>query len=345
MSSTMKAAVFTDFGGPQVIDTADLPVPEPAPDEVRLEVRAASLNHLDLFVRQGGMPDLPLPHVGGSDVAGVVDAVGDAVSGIERGTPVVADPSLDYQAYFDAPSGRDLPPRRFRIVGEHRPGSLAEYVCVPAANLVQIPDTITFASAAAAGLVSVTAWRGLFSRGGLQAGERVLVTGGSGGVSTVAVQMASLAGAEVYAVTSGPENVERVRELGAHHVYDRLQEDFSSAVWKATEKRGVHLVLDSVGEAVFSDALRTLGPLGRLVTYGATTGAGLQADLRRIYWKQLSVVGTTMGTPEEFRKAMELVFGGRVRPVIHHELPLEEVGKGHELLEAGDVFGKIVILP
>lgn len=346
MASTMKAALFHEHGGPEVIEAGEVPVPEPGPGQVRVAVRAASLNHLDLFVRKGGLPlEIPKPHIGGADAAGVVDRVGAGVEGIQEGTPVVVDPSLHYDAYFDTPPGPDLPAPEFQIVGEHLPGGLAEYICVPAENLLQIPDTVTFSTAAAAGLVSVTAWRGLFTRGGLRAGERVLVTGGSGGVATMAVQMAQLAGAEVFAVTSGPENVERVRELGAHHVHDRLEEDFSRAVWDATGRRGVHLVLDSAGEAVLPAALRSLAPQGRLVTYGATTGPALEADVRLIFWKQLSVVGSTMGTPTEFRRAMELVFGGRIRPVIQHELSLEETRRGHELLEAGDVFGKIVVRP
>lgn len=346
MASTMKAALFHQHGGPEVVETGEVPVPEPAPGEVRVEVRASSLNHLDLFVRRGGLPvELPMPHVGGSDIAGVVDRVGEGVEGVHPGTPVVVDPSLHYDSYFDAPAGADLPDPPFQILGEHRAGGLAEYACVPAANLLQVPDTVTFSTAAAAGLVSVTAWRGLFQRGGLRAGERVLVTGGSGGVATVAIQMARLAGAEVFAVTSGPEKVERVRELGAHHVYDREREDFSKEVWRATGKRGVHLVLDSVGEAVLPRVLRTLAPLGRLVTYGATTGPTLEADVRLIFWKQLAVMGSTMGTPAEFRRAMELVFGGRVRPPVQQELSLEEVRRGHELLEEGTVFGKLVVRP
>ena len=346
MASTMKAALFHEYGGPEVLEIGDVPVPEPAPGEVRVAVRAASLNHLDLFVRRGGLPiELPMPHIGGADMGGVVDAVGAGVEGIEPGTPVVADPSLQYEAYFDTPAGPDLPDPEFQILGEHRPGGLAEYACVPVENLLQIPDSVTFSTAAAAGLVSVTAWRGLFTRGGLRAGERVLVTGASGGVATMAVQMARWAGAEVFAVTSGPKNVERVKELGAHFVYDRLETDFAQAIWEDTRKRGVHLVLDSVGEATLPGALRSLANQGRLVTYGATTGPALEADVRLIFWKQLSVMGSTMGTPAEFRRAMEQVFGGRIRPYIQHELSLDEARRGHELLEAGEVFGKIVVRP
>jgi NADPH:quinone reductase-like Zn-dependent oxidoreductase len=341
----MRAAVFSEFGGPDVVRMEEMDVPEPGPGEVRVAVRAAAMNHLDLWVRRGLPFEIIMPHIGGSDLAGTVDALGPGVEGIPRGTRVVADPSLDYHWYEGAAPGGSLPQPDFRLIGEHTQGGFAEYCVVPAANLVEVPDEVSFETAAAASLVSVTAWRGLMVRGGLRAGETVLVTGASGGVSTVAIQMARLAGARVFAVTSGPENVERARSLGAHVVYDREEEDWGKKVWQDTGKAGVDLVLDSVGEAIWPRCLKALAVGGRLVTFGATTGAAGETEIRLVFWRQLSILGSTMGSPEDYRAAMRLVFEGKVTPVIHAVLPLEEARRAHEMLEAGEVFGKVVLKP
>ncbi len=345
MGKTMRAAVFADFGGPDVVSVKDVPIPTAGPGEVRIRVAAASLNHLDLWVRRGLPIESPMPHIGGSDIAGVVDALGPGVEGVPTGLRVVADPSLNYDWYEGADPGEGLPSPRFSILGEHTQGGFAEYAIVPAANLMALPDHVTFPVAAAAGLVFVTAWRGLMSRGQLRAGERVLITGASGGVSTAAIQIAKLAGAQVYAVTSGPENMKRVKALGADMVYDRNQVDFSREVWRDTNKRGVHLILDAVGEAVWPQCLKALGVQGRLVTYGATSGSRGSTELRVVFWKQLSIMGSTMGTRSEFREVMELVFQGKLEPVIHEVLPLAEARRAHEMLEAGKVFGKLVLTP
>jgi NADPH:quinone reductase-like Zn-dependent oxidoreductase len=286
-----------------------------------------------------------MPHIGGSDIAGVVDTVGAGVGGIPAGTRVVVDPSLDYGWYDGTPSGPNLPAPEFRIIGEHTQGGFAEFCVVPSANLVELPDSVSFEIAAAGSLVGVTAWRALMVRGGLKAGERVLITGASGGVSTLAIQMARVAGAKVFAVTSGAENVERAKELGADFVYDRDQADWGREVFRDSGKSGVDLVLDSVGQAIWPSCLRALAVGGRLVTFGATTGAAGDTEIRMVFWKQLSILGSTMGDPSDYRKAMDLVFRGEVEPVIHAVLPLEEARTAHEMLEAGEVFGKVVLTP
>jgi NADPH:quinone reductase-like Zn-dependent oxidoreductase len=341
----VKAAVFSEFGGPEVVRLEEVEVPDPGPGEVRIAVRAAAVNHLDLWVRRGLPFEIPMPHIGGSDLAGVVDSVGPGVDGIQRGKRMVVDPSLDYHWYDGAGADPDLPPPEFRIIGEHTQGGFAEYCVVPAANLLEIPDSVPFETAAAASLVGVTAWRGLMVRGSLKAGERVLVTGGSGGVSTIAVQIARHVGAEVFAVTSGTENVERVLGLGAHFVYDRNQADWAKQLWKDSGREGVNLILDSVGEAIWPQCLRALATQGRLVTYGATTGAKGDTEIRLVFWKQLSILGSTMGSPEDYRAAMDLVFKGKVKPVIHSVLPLAEARQAHEMLEVGEAFGKLVLCP
>ena len=344
----MRAALFSEHGGPEVIRIAEAEAPEPASGEVRVAVRAASLNHLDLWARRGLPFEIPMPHIGGSDVAGVVDALGTGVEGaggVAIGTRVVVDPSLNYEWYQGPGRGPLIVDRPFGVLGEHTQGGFAEHFVAPVGNLLEIPDSVSFETAAAAPLTFVTAWHALLGRGGLKPGESVLVTGASGGVSTAAIQIAKLSGARVYALTSGAANVERVRELGADVAYDRLEVDFSREVWRDTGKRGVDLIVDSVGEPLWEGCLRALAVGGRIVCYGGTGGPAVKSDVRTIFWKQLSILGTTMGPPEDFRRVMSLVFEGRLAPAIHEVMPLDDTRRAHELLEAGEVFGKLVLVP
>jgi NADPH2:quinone reductase len=224
-------------------------------------------------------------------------------------------------------------------------GGAAERVRIATRNLYRLPADVEFREAAAAPLVFQTAWRALVNRGELKTGETVLVTGASGGVSTAAIQIARMLGAHVYAVTSGTANVERVRDLGAEVVFDRLEEDFAAGVKERTEGRGVDLVLDSVGEAIWDRCLKSLARLGRLVTYGATTGAAGGIEIRHTFWKQIRVSGSTMATREEFEEVMGHVVSGALRPVIGETMPLAEIRRAHERLEEGAVFGKLVLEP
>jgi NADPH:quinone reductase-like Zn-dependent oxidoreductase len=340
----MKAAVFWQHGGPEVVEIADLPRPEAGPGQVLIAVRAAALNHLDLWARRG-LPGLQLefPHIGGSDIAGVVEGCGDGVEGLAPGTRVLVNPSLWCGRCDWCLKGEESLCTSYKILGEHVRGGFAEYAAVPAANVLPIPEDLSFEEAAAVPLVFQTAWRGLVSRGKLQAGESLLLSGASGGVSTAAIQVAKHIGATVFAVTSGPEKAARVRELGADHVIDRLESDFSKEVWKATEKRGVDMAFDSVGEAVWPDLLRTLARGGRLVTYGATAGPAGRVDIRLTFWKQLQIIGTTMSSVSEFNTVMSLIFEKKLKPVIDVVLPLEEAREAHRRLEARQQFGKIVL--
>lgn len=334
---TMKAARIHDFGDADVIQLDTVDVPDPGPGQVRVRVESAALNHLDLWVRRGLPIDIQMPHVGGSDLAGVVDAVATAgdedAAEVAVGTRVVVDPSMGYGD-----------PSRLRLIGEHVDGGFAHYAIVPAANVVEIPRSVDFDTAAAASLAGVTAWRGLVTRGGLLEGETVLVTGASGGVSTMAIQFAKARGARVMALTSTPW-VERVRGLGADVVLDRLHPDWMDRARAALDGAGVDVVLDSVGAALWESLTRLLGPCGRLVSYGATTGAKVQIDLRHHFWKQTAFLGSTMGTPQEYRAAMAAVFRGDATPVIHTRMGLDRLADAHRLLEAGEVFGKVVIHP
>lgn len=342
----MRAAFFREHGGPEVVEVGELPDPSPGPSEVLVDVRAVALNHLDLWVRRG-LPGLEveMPHVGGSDVAGVVVDVGREVTEWKAGDRVVVNPGLWCGACEWCARGQESMCRRYRILGEHVAGGMAERLTVRPQNLFALPEGVGFESAAAVPLVFQTAWRALIGRAGLRAGESVLVTGGSGGVSTAAIQIARLAGARVLAVTSGEDNVRRVRELGAEVVVDRLTDEFSREVWEETGRRGVDVVLDGVGEAVWEGCLRALAPGGRLVTYGATTGPSGAVDIRRMFWKQLQVMGSTMASRGEFEQVMRLVVAGRLRPVVDDVLPLDRAREAHERLEAGDVFGKLVLRP
>jgi NADPH:quinone reductase-like Zn-dependent oxidoreductase len=340
----MKAAVFGEYGGVEVLRVEEVATPAPREGEVLLRVRAAALNHLDLWVRQGLPIEITMPHIGGSDIAGEVVEVGSGVAGVEVGARVVVDPSLGCGRCEWCRRGEVPLCVEYRIIGEHTQGGFAEYAVVPAANLYPIPESYSFEEAAAAPLVFLTAWRGLISRGRLRAGEDVLVTGASGGVATAAIQIAKLAGARVFAVTT-TENLERVRELGADVVYDRTAVDFSRELWKDTGKRGVDLTLDSVGSATWTQNLRALARGGRLVVYGATTGPVGETDLRVLFWKQAEIIGTTMSNRREFDEVMKLVFRGALRPVVDVVWPLERIREAHERMEAGEQFGKIVLVP
>lgn len=340
----VRAAVFEECGGPEVVKLAEVERPAPGPGEVLIQVQAVAMNHLDLWVR-GGLPvRAPMPHIGGADIAGVVVALGTGGDENLLGQRVVVDPSLSCGDCEWCRRGEESLCRRFRLLAEHTQGGFAEFAVVPARNLYGIPAEYPSERAAAAPLVFATAWRGLVARARLMAGESVLITGASGGVSTAAVQIARRLGARVFAVTRGPF-VDRVRALGAHVVYDRDEVDFSAEVWRDTEKQGVDVVFDSVGEASWEWAVRSLAKNGRLVTYGATTGARGELEIRRVFWRQLQVLGTTMSNRREFREVMSLVFKGELEPVVDVVWPLSRVREAHERLEGGQQFGKIVLTP
>jgi NADPH:quinone reductase-like Zn-dependent oxidoreductase len=340
----MRAAAFFQHGGPEVLAVTDLPTPTPGHGEVRIAVHAVALNHLDLFVRNG-LPSLklPLPHIGGSDIAGTVDAVGEGVTDWQAGDAVIVNPSLPCLACAMCRAGEHPLCDDYKIIGEHVHGGLAEYVVVPAHRLYPKPDRLDFTQAAAVPLAFETAWRALVTRAAVRAGETVLVLGAGGGVATAAVQIAKLAGAHVIAVTSSPARAERVRALGADIVIDRNAEPWSKAVWRATAKRGADVVVENVGAATWRDSLRAAARLGRIVTYGATTGPTPETDIRYVFWKQLVILGSTMSTDAEFAAAMGAVAAGRLEPVVGAVLPLDEIRHAHELLEAGAAFGKIVL--
>lgn len=341
----MKAAVITGHGGLDVVAVAsDLPVPEPGAGEVRLKVGAAALNRLDLWVRAGwpGL-HLDLPHIMCADGAGVVDSLGAGVTQFQPGDRVSIDPTIvppDSPALMTGLENQS----RIAILGEHRPGVAAEYVVLPARNLLKMPDHVTFREAAAAGLVYVTAWHSLMTRGGLRAGETVLVVGAGGGVNTASIQIAKLAGAKVFVVGSSAEKCEKARELGADVVVNRAEtQEWAKALYKLSDKQGFDVVVDNVGQATFNDSIRSTKIGGRLLVVGNTSGPMVEIDLRQVFFRHLSIIGSTMGPHQDYVKVMNLVFAGKLKPVIGAAYPLEEARQAQAALENFDVFGKVVL--
>jgi NADPH:quinone reductase-like Zn-dependent oxidoreductase len=341
----MKAVVIPQYGGPEVLTfVEDAPEPVPGPDEVVLHVHAAGLNHLDLAVR-AGIPTLKLtlPHIPGADVAGEVAKLGSEVTGFEAGDRVVANPGLSCGHCEFCLAGEDSLCSDYKILGEHVPGTYAEYVAVPARSLLSIPVDMDWPPAAAAPLVFMTAWRLLITRAAIRPGEDVLILGAGSGVSTAAIQIAKLAGCTVYTTSSSDAKLKRAKELGADVVINYKDMPWGKAVWELTGKRGVDVVLDHVGEATFKDSVRALRKGGRLVVPGATTGAMAQLDLRYLFWRQLSVLGSTMASQREFEEVMKLVFMGRLKPVVDRIFPLREAAAAHAYLEKAEQFGKVVL--
>ena len=341
----MKAVRFHEHGGPEVLQYEDASDPKINADEALVRVRACALNHLDLFVRAGAVPGLELPHIPGSDIAGVVEDVGADVEGYQAGDPIVVNPSLSCGDCEYCRMGEDSLCASFSIVGEHADGGYAELVKAPARNLMKMPEGFSFEEAAAAPLTFLTAWRMLVTRARLRAGEDILVLGASGGVGTAAVQIAKLAGARVFATAGSGEKLQRLEELGADELINYRDVDFSKEVYKRTGKRGVDVVVENVGEATFKGSVRALRKGGRLVTCGATTGPKGEVDLRLLFWNQVELIGSTMGTRAEFDAVMNLVWQRKLAPIVHRTFPLSEAQAAQEAMRDGDFFGKLVLLP
>ncbi|AKH98041.1 zinc-binding dehydrogenase [Halanaeroarchaeum sulfurireducens] len=342
----MQAVQFSTHGDRDVLEYGDFPDPEIDRDEVLIDVKAAALNYLDIWTRRG-LPgiDLEMPHIPGSDAAGVVEAVGEDVTRFEAGDRVsVLAGKSGGDDEFTRKGDPTLAPD-FHIIGEHVRGVHSEYAAVPAANLAPVPEGVDWETAAAAPLVFQTAWRMLRDRGGLQAGEKVLVLGASGGVGHAAVQIADLAGAEVFATASSEEKLGYAEEIGADHTIDYEETDFASEIREMTDGRGVDMVVDHVGAQTWQSSLESLVKGGRVVTCGATTGGTPETDLNRIFWNQLSVIGSTMATPGQAEEVLELVWDGTLEPRIRETFPMSEIASAHEMLENREGFGKVVVVP
>ncbi len=342
----LRALTLSAHGGlDQLQYREDLPVPElRGPRDVRLRVEAAALNRLDLFV-VGGLPGVTItpPWVVGSDGAGVVDAVGPEVTAVRPGDRVVVNPGFGCgQCEYCRDGETPLCPR-YRIFGEHRPGFLAEYAVVPEACVRVRPDHVTPEQAAAFSLATLTAWRMVVSRARVRPGDQVLVWGIGGGVALAALQICTRIGATVWVTSSSPEKLERARALGADHLLDHARDDVPRAIRAATGKRGVDVVIDSVGEATWARSLLALGRRGRLVTCGGTSGPMVQTDVRRLFWNQWSLLGSTRGSDAEFAAIVDELRAGRLLPIVDSVVPLAEGRRAYERLASGEQFGKVVI--
>lgn len=340
----MKAILFHEHGGPEVLEYTDLPTPEPGPGEVLVRLEAAALNRLDLWVRNG-WPGIKLayPHIPGADGVGEVAAVGEGVISWSPGDRVVINANLGCGTCEFCLSGRDNMCRTWHLLGETLPGTYAEYVRVPAWQLYPLPVGFDAHTAAAAGLVYHTAWHSLITRGGLRPGERVLIVGASGGVNTASIQIARLTGAEVLVVGSNPEKLALAESLGADILIDRSKEEnWAKAVYNLTARRGVDVVVDNVG-TTFPLSFRAARKGGRILTVGNTGGPQFEIDNRFVFSKHLTLMGSTMGTRADFAAVMDLVFAGKLQVAVDKTFPFEDARSAHERLESGRQMGKITL--
>ncbi len=341
----MRALALGGVGGLDQLAVRD--VDEPAvrsPTDVKLRVQAAALNHLDLLVASG-LPgaELGFPHVIGSDAAGVVDAVGPAVRSVQPGDRVMVSPGISCGTCQSCLEGEEALCRSFRVLGEHLPGTIAEFVIVPEENVARVPDTMPTERAAAFSLVTLTAWRMLTTRARLRPGEAVLIWGIGGGVAQAALQIAKLLGAYAIVTSGTPQKLESARALGADAVLDHRRPDVVGEVKRLTGGRGADVVVDSVGERTWAQSLKALRRGGRLVVCGATTGPMVDIDLRRLFWHQWTLMGSTLGGRREYREIVRLAGLGRLWPVVDRVVPLADAIEAIRRLADGEQFGKLVI--
>jgi NADPH:quinone reductase-like Zn-dependent oxidoreductase len=347
----MRAALFRRHGGPDVLEVADVPIPVPGPGQVQVRVTAAGLNHVDLWLRRG-LPSLhvALPHTSGGDVCGVVSAFGPGATpapGAGEGDRVLVNPGLSCGRCVRCLDGRDNLCPEFRMLGEHVPGGLAEYVVVPAQNLVPAPRArvaLDDTELASIPIAFTTAWQMLVDRAGVRRGETVLVHAAGSGVGVASIQIAKLHGARVIATASTQEKLDRARALGADEVVNRSTADVVAEVKRLTERRGADIVVDHVGEATFGQSVIAAAKGGRIVVCGATAGYEPKLNLRHLFWRQLSVLGSTLASKARLPEILARFAAGELRPAIDTVLPLDAIVEAHQRLESRAVFGKLVVV-
>jgi NADPH:quinone reductase-like Zn-dependent oxidoreductase len=340
----MNAVVFFEHGGPEVLRYTDVSEPQIGPDDVLVHVRACALNHLDLWIRRG-IPGVlvPLPRIPGSDIAGEVARVGANVSNIQIGERVLLSPGISCGHCAYCLSGNDNLCRQYTLFGYMVDGGCAEFVKSPAVNVIPIPGDLTFEEAAAIPLVFLTAWHMLITRADLRPAEDVLVLGAGSGVGSAAIQIAKVTGARVIATAGSEEKLRKAKDLGADDVILHTSKDFSNEVRGLTNRRGVDVVFEHVGEATWEQSIRSLAVGGRLVTCGATTGYEGKIDLRYLFSRHISILGSYMGSKSELFAVLELVGRGLLDPVIDTVMPLSKAAEAHARLENREQFGKIVL--
>jgi NADPH:quinone reductase-like Zn-dependent oxidoreductase len=340
----VKAIVFHQHGGPEVLKYEDVPDPVIRASDVLVRVKACALNHLDLWVRRG-LPNvpIPLPHIPGSDVAGEIAKIGADVTTVSVGQKVVLAPLVSCGKCTACLAGLDNRCRQATNLGYMIDGGCAEFVRAPEVNCMLYPENLTWEEAASVPLVFQTAWHMLVSRAELQPGEDVLILGAGSGVGIAAIQIAEFFGARVITTAGSDEKLAKARELGADHFINHKTQKIRDEVRRITNKRGVDVVFEHVGTATWEDSLASLAPGGRLVTCGATTGYDAKVDLRFLFSRQLSLLGSYMGTKSELHKVLKLVAAGRLKPVVDRVFPLAEAAAAHAYLESGSQFGKVVL--
>jgi NADPH:quinone reductase-like Zn-dependent oxidoreductase len=342
---TMQAIVLREHGGPEVLRSEQLPIPEPGPGEVRVRVRAVALNHLDIWVRKGGPAfHLEYPHRLGSDIAGTIDAVGPGV-GAQVGAKTVVQPGLSCGRCAACLGGHDNLCRGYRILGENAQGGYAEHIVVPAVNLAPYPERLDFAHAAAGLLPFLTAWQMVVHKARVAPGDTVLVHGAGSGIGVAAIQIAKLHGARVIATASSAAKLERAKALGVDVGIDYNTTDFAAVCRAETGKRGVDAVIEHVGGEVFVASIKAVKTGGRIVTCGATAGFHPAIDLRHIFFRQIEILGSTMGSKADLLAVLGHIAAGRLQPVVDRVLPLASAADGHRALERREVVGKVVLEP
>jgi NADPH:quinone reductase-like Zn-dependent oxidoreductase len=342
----MKAVVFQQHGGPEVLEYTDAPDPTIKANDVMVEVKACALNHLDIWAR-GGLPgiEIPLPHILGNDIAGVVRDVGATVSWVRSGDEVMLQPGVSCGHCVECLSGRDNLCREYAILGYGRDGGYAQFVAAPAVNVIPKPKNLSWEEAAALPLVTVTAWHMLVTRANVQPGEDVLVHAAGSGVGSIGIQVAKLRGARVIATASSDEKLAKAMELGADDGVNYSNTDWPKEVKRLTNKRGVDVVFEHTGTATWAGSIASMKTNGRLVTCGATSGFAAETDLRQVFYKHLTILGSFMGSKSELLEAMKFVASGKIRAVVDQTLPLAEARRAHELMEDRAQFGKLVLVP
>jgi NADPH:quinone reductase-like Zn-dependent oxidoreductase len=342
----MKAVIFKQHGGPDVLEQTDVPEPTIKANEVLVEVRACALNHLDVWVR-AGLPNvkIPLPHILGDDIAGVVREVGELVSWTKPGDEVVLHPGVSCGHCEMCLRGQDNFCAEYDIIGYRRDGGYAQFVAVPGINVIPKPKNISWEESAALPLVTLTAWHMLVTRARLQPGEEVLIHAAGSGVGSIAIQIAKLRGARVIATAGSDEKLEKAKELGADEVINYTQADWPKEVKRLTDRHGVDVVVEHTGAETWPGSIAALKSGGRLVTCGATSGFDARTDIRQIFYRQLTILGSFMGAKAELLEAMKFVANGAIRAVVDQSMPFAEARRAHELMEDRAQFGKLVLLP
>jgi NADPH:quinone reductase-like Zn-dependent oxidoreductase len=340
----VKAILFRQHGGPEVLQYVEVPAPEPRPSEVLVRVRACALNHLDLWVR-GGLPNIaiPLPHIPGSDIAGEIAKIGAEVTTVRVGQKVVLAPLVSCGKCPACIAGLDNQCRAATNLGYMIDGGCAGFVRVPEVNCLPYPENLSFEEAAAIPLVFQTAWHTLVTRAQLQPGETVLILGAGSGVGSAAIQIAKFFGASVITTAGSDAKLEKARQLGADQIINHKTQKIRDEVRRITNKRGVDVVFEHVGTATWDDSLASLALAGRLVTCGNTTGYDAKIDLRFLFSRQLSLLGSYMGVKSELHTIMKLVSAGHLKPVVDRVFPLQEAAAAHAYLESGQQFGKVIL--